>query len=204
MVRSKHLVLGVAAVLAACGAWGPTGGGSSSSSGGGDDGGSTSSSASSSSTSGSSGGFDAAGQCTSNAQCPGGACSPGGGTVGCGACRPSDCNIDTDCADAGAQGARMVCLHYVSCICGGNGGICSPACTADSCGTASSEICGADGHCTPKPCTADADCPRDYACDATKTCLPKKCSANADCGSADYCINGECYAEPGYCAGLAP
>ncbi|MBN2193345.1 MAG: hypothetical protein JW751_11065 [Polyangiaceae bacterium] len=77
----------------------------------------------------------------------------------CGACLPTlvECDSDASC------GAGSVCVTNPDpCQCRGQGTLCVPACTEDSC--LPTEACAADGHCVPRRCEEGFECPADQLC----------------------------------------
>lgn len=109
-----------------------------------------------------------------------------------------ECNVDDDCADAGAN---KIC---VSQSCGTTS--CLAKCTDDTnCPSSPTKqtICQlATGRCIPKPCT-NTSCPQHFVCpsDPSQGCVRKACKADSECGGG-ACVNDLCWSGPGTCGDI--
>ena len=139
--------------------------------------------------------------CTTNTDCPAGACVAGacetcGGTAG-----PCPCKAAADCASgqacvAGACTAPVnVCKFSSECeagkICAD--GQCLSSCEVTPCATGFAcqrGVCEPSGGGGPA-CTSDLQCSGDTPKCVADTCV-KACSADPECGAGKFCDQGAC------------
>jgi hypothetical protein len=124
--------------------------------------------------------------CRTSADCPGmfATCGPTYHSAGCGACLPAQqqCSGDAGCSP------EMVCVLAANpCNCNFTGGpatVCTPRCTATSCGAGQS--CDtAGGLCKPTPCGPE------FACGAGLICAPTRAGAEVHgCSIASCATDG--------------
>jgi hypothetical protein len=146
---------------------------------------------------GGSGGDLPTGQCRQTADCsqPGDTCVSPDFDVGCGACQePLPEELCVDDQECKGEGEPFICAP-VQCPCSGQANTCTPGCTSDDDCPAHLE-CDATNRCSAKSCGGETDCPANYGCSGG-SCARRSCSSDADCEG--YCVDGTCYADPGWC-----
>jgi hypothetical protein len=100
---------------------------------------------------------------------------------------PDECKTDADCT-----ASSFICEP---------GGHCGQKQCVDGCESsddcASYEDCADDRRCVPRSCGLESDCGPTHAC-LTGICTRRSCADSSECGSS-YCVEGQCYDEPGRC-----
>ncbi len=132
--------------------------------------------------------YQAAPQCTTNAQCPSGSTCQGGRCVP----TPPQCTSNAQCP-AGSSCQNGTCVSNPNPTCTSNSQCSSPA------------VCQ-NGQCVvPGLCRVDSDCPSGQVCDvATATCVAApQCTSNAQCPAGSSCVGGACVPNPPQCTSNA-
>ncbi|MFO0744469.1 MAG: hypothetical protein U1F43_02200 [Myxococcota bacterium] len=142
--------------------------------------------------------IDSTRKCQVESPCPsdGSMCFAPGASIGCGICQnPPE---EETCADDAACAEGSIC-QPLQCACSGQK-TCVPGCTANGdCGLG--KTCSAGHRCVPAACGTGAPCPADFGC-AGGACVRRACTTSAACDGV--CVNGQCFAEPGFCSFLPP
>lgn len=126
---------------------------------------------------------------------------------GCGICHDfeTDCTTDSACK---SLGSHYICapVPETDCPCS-FADVCQPGCRSRSDCRIGEECNSVTNRCEPRTCTnAPSVCPPLFGClpgSPQSICLRLACYEDGDCRGA-YCVNGQCYAQPGFCSPPVP
>jgi len=110
----------------------------------------------------------------------------------------NDCTMDSDCPTNEICDATLCIVPH-----GGDQTppLCVPGCITDTdCGPGFT--CTVTNHCEAAPCTKNNDCGSGNFVCMNGQCARKDCTSDVDC--ANYCANGQCWANLGECKPAVP